>query len=82
VSQTPIYQIVEPLLPDLPEGAKKMMLWLIDAAEEIGKAHNALDTLGVPRRNPATGNEFSLAARIMVGFGADAGAPVSRGTSA
>lgn len=45
--------------------ADKLVDWLREAADEIHNAHVILDTMGVPRINPAPGGaEFTLAARI------------------
>lgn len=41
-----------------------VVAWQLEGAIEVGKAHNVLDRVAVPRHNPDSGNRFSLAARI------------------
>ena len=51
-------------LDSLPDGARDMVAWQIEAAEEMAKAHHVLDLADAPRTNPETGNHYTLAARI------------------
>lgn len=44
--------------------ADRLTAWMREAADEIEGAHAFLDAEDVPRINPGTDNEFTLAARI------------------
>lgn len=54
----------QPNPPRGPHQADQLTAWLREAADEIDNAHRVLDGCGIPRTNPASGNELTLAARI------------------
>lgn len=58
-----------PEQPPGPMQADQLVAWLLEGAHEIQNAHEALDGFDVPRINPDTGNEMTLAARIAKALG-------------